>query len=465
MAKREMIEKISDKIDQEVTITGWIENSRDHGKVVFWDVRDTSGVVQVVIFNKDLLEQVKSFREEFLVSITGKVKKRPDKLVNPELKNGNLELASESISLVSSCEVPPFEINKSTSNVNEETRFKYRYLDLRTPRMARNIKTRHEFNLFLRNYLSEKSFLEIETPILTKGTPEGAREFIVPSRLSKGSFFVLPQSPQQYKQLLMVAGFEKYFQIARCFRDEDQRGDRQPEFTQLDIEMSFVEEEDVLSLTEQMIIELVTKLFPEKKITGKPFPRIDYSESIKKYKTDKPDLRKNKKDQNELAFAWVVDFPLFEKTENSNGLTSSHHPFTRPKDSDMKLLEKEPAKVRASAYDLVLNGFEIGGGSIRIHEEELQKKIFEVLGVPKNEMSERFGHLLKAFKFSPPPHGGIALGIDRILSILLEEPNIREVIAFPKTGDAKDPMTGAPTSLPDVLLKEAGVKLTKDKNK
>lgn len=465
MAKREMIGELAEKIDQDVVISGWIKNSRDHGKVIFWDVRDTSGVMQVVIYKKDLIELVKGFREEFLVTIAGKIQKRPDNLVNAELANGNLELASESISLISSCEVPPFEIHNSTNGVNEETRLKYRYLDLRTARMARNIKTRHQFNLFIRNYLSKKTFTEIETPILTKGTPEGAREFIVPSRLSKGSFFVLPQSPQQYKQLLMVAGFEKYFQLARCFRDEDQRGDRQPEFTQLDIEMSFVEEEDVLALTEQMMVEIVKELFPEKKISNKPFPRIEYTEAIKKYKTDKPDLRKNKDDKNELAFAWIIDFPLFEKTENSKGLTSSHHPFTRPRGSDMALLEKEPAKVRASAYDLVLNGFEIGGGSIRIHEEDLQKKIFKILGISDEEVNSRFGHLLRAFEYSPPPHGGIALGIDRVLSILLEEPNIREVIAFPKTGDAKDPMTGAPTPLPDMLLREAGVKLAEVKKK
>jgi len=329
--------------------------------------------------------------------------------------------------------------------------------------MANNIKTRHKFNIFIRDYLDKKAFIEIETPILTKGTPEGAREFIVPSRLTKSSFFVLPQSPQQYKQLLMVAGFEKYFQLARCFRDEDQRGDRQPEFTQLDIEMSFAEEEDVLALTEQMMVALVSELFPEKKISKNPFPRIEYAEAMKKYQTDKPDLRKNKDDQNELAFAWIVDFPLFEKTENSKGLTSSHHPFTRPKDSDMTLLEKDPAKVRASAYDLVLNGFEIGGGSIRIHEKDLQKTIFKILGISDAEVASRFGHLLRAFEYSPPPHGGIALGIDRVLSILLEEPNIREVIAFPKTGDAKDPMTGAPTPLPEILLKEAGVKLSEAK--
>jgi len=465
MPTREMIGELAKKVDQNVVISGWIKNARDHGKVIFWDVRDTTGVVQVVIYNKDLLEKVKSFREEFLVTISGKIQKRPDNLVNPELENGNLELASESINLLSSCEVPPFEVHNSTSGVNEETRLKYRYLDLRTSRMANNIKTRHKFNLFIRDYLDKKAFIEIETPILTKGTPEGAREFIVPSRLTKGSFFVLPQSPQQYKQLLMVAGFEKYFQLARCFRDEDQRGDRQPEFTQLDIEMSFAEEEDVLALTEQMMVALVSELFPEKKISKNPFPRIEYAEAMKKYQTDKPDLRKNKDDQNELAFAWIVDFPLFEKTENSKGLTSSHHPFTRPKDSDMALLEKEPAKVRASAYDLVLNGFEIGGGSIRIHEKDLQKTIFKILGISDAEVANRFGHLLRAFEYSPPPHGGIALGIDRVLSILLEEPNIREVIAFPKTGDAKDPMTGAPTPLPEILLKEAGVKLSEAKKK
>jgi aspartyl-tRNA synthetase len=302
--------------------------------------------------------------------------------------------------------------------------------------------------------------VEIETPILTKGTPEGAREYIVPSRIHKGKFYVLPQSPQQFKQLLMAAGIERYFQIAKCFRDEDQRGDRQPEFTQLDVEMSFASEKEIRSLWAQCLIELIKNLFPDKKIKQIPFPEITYAESLEKYGNDKPDMRNNKNDPNELAFCWVLDFPLFVKGEKGER-TSSHHPFTAPREEDISLLDKEPDKVRAQSYDIVLNGYEIGSGSIRIHKKKVQQKIFQILGLSPEEIKVRFGHMLEAFEYGAPPHGGIAPGIDRLAMILLGESNIREVMAFPKTGEAEDLMMGAPGELEESQLEEAGIKKMK----
>ncbi len=322
---------------------------------------------------------------------------------------------------------------------------------------------RHSVTKFFRNWLSQNGFLEIETPMMTKGTPEGSREFIIPSRLHQGKFYVLPQSPQQFKQLLMVAGMEKYFQVARCFRDEDQRGDRQPEFTQIDLEMSFVDEEDVMNIIESSVIEMTKILFPEKKISQTPFLRISYQESMEKYGNDKPDLRENKGDKNELAFAWVVDFPMFEYSETEKKLTAAHHPFTHPKDSDIEALDSKPESAKARAYDLVLNGYEIGGGSIRIHKADLQNKIFQILGLSGEQIKKRFGHILEAFSYGTPPHGGFAFGFDRLIMILAGEPNIREVIAFPKTGDARDPMMEAPSRMPEEQLKELGIEITKKK--
>jgi aspartyl-tRNA synthetase len=307
--------------------------------------------------------------------------------------------------------------------------------------------------------LAEKDFLEIETPILTKGTPEGAREFMVPSRLWPGKFYVLPQSSQQFKQLLMVAGAERYFQIARCFRDEDTRGDRQAEFTQLDIEMSFIEQEDIFQLIEPMMIELVEKLYPNKKIMSKPFPRLTYAECMEKYGTDKPDLRTNKEDPDALAFMWLIDPPMFKFSENEKKLVASHHPFTMPNLEDMKEYPDEPKKWRALGYDLVLNGFEIAGGSIRIHLRDIQQKVFELLGVGENEIKNRFGHMLEAFEFGAPPHGGIAPGVDRLMAILQNEPNIREVIVFPKTGDSRDLMMDAPNYTSRKSLDQANIEI------
>jgi len=312
----------------------------------------------------------------------------------------------------------------------------------------------------LRRQLWDAGFTEIETPYLTKGTPEGAREFVIPSRNQPGKFYVLPQSPQQFKQLLMVAGLERYFQFARCFRDEDQRGDRQPEFTQLDMEMSFVfKEEDVMEVTERLMKAVVKEVAPGKRIAADPFPVMTYAEVMEKYGSDKPDLRKDKNDPDELAFLWVVDFPLFEHSDTEGRLVSAHHPFTAPKDEDKEMLTKEPSAVRAKAYDLVLNGYEVAGGSVRIHERELQNLIFKTLGIEDDEIAARFGHILEAFEYGAPPHGGIAWGYDRLVMILADQPNIREVITFPKTGDARDLMMGAPSDVPPSQLADVHIRV------
>ena len=366
---------------------------------------------------------------------------------------------------------PPFEIDKNTIGINEELRLKYSYLDLRSERMKKNIILRNNVSQFFRKHLLAEGFLEIETPILTKGTPEGAREFIVPSRVYPGQFYVLPQSPQQFKQLLMVAGMEKYFQLARCFRDEDQRGDRQPEFTQLDIEMSFVEQEDVMSLIEAMMIELVKTVTPEKRIQQIPFPRIPYKEAMEKYGNDKPDIREDKNDPNLLAFCWVVDFAFFEKTEptsaeataGKSGWTFSHNPFSAPiPEHREQLIKKERiGEIVADQYDIVLNGYEAGGGGIRNHTPEALRSVFEIMGFTDEQINEQFGHMLEAFDFGAPPHGGIALGVDRVIAILANEPNIREVIAVPKTGDARDLMMGAPSPLPRKSLEDVHIEIKK----
>jgi aspartyl-tRNA synthetase len=447
-------------VGESVTVAGWVHVRRDMGKIIFIDLRDSTGLLQVVFApnNKELLEAANALRPEFCVRIKGQVNERPEKQRNENMITGTVEMLAEEMEILNEAKTPPFEIDKDTMAINEELRLKYRYLDLRSERMAGNIRLRDQVIGFCREWLRGQDFAEIETPILTKGTPEGAREFIVPSRIHPGNFYVLPQSPQQFKQLLMVSGVERYFQVARCFRDEDQRGDRQPEFTQLDLEMSFVDqEEEVMGLIEEMIIALVEQKFPDKKLLKKPFPRLSYAEAMEKYNSDKPDLRENKEDPNELAFGWVVDFPLFDDSETEGRLVSSHHPFTAPKDEDVELLDSEPAKVRAKAYDLVLNGYEVGGGSIRIHQRDLQKKIFQTLGLDEEEISSRFGHILEAFEYGAPPHGGIAPGIDRLVMILAGEPNIREVMAFPKTGDARCPLMGAPSDIPPSKLADVHI--------
>lgn len=461
--KRTIIAQTVNSINQEVKVYGWVNTRRDHGKIAFIDLRDRSGMLQIVFVpGSKAHEKVSEVRPEWVVSITGKVKKRPEKMVNPNMITGTVEMEAIDMQILSKSKTPPFELDKDTSKVDEEIRLKYRYLDLRSQRMAKNITLRHDMVRFFREYLYKQDFREIETPYLTKSTPEGAREYIVPSRIHAGHFYVLPQSPQQFKQLLMIAGIERYFQIARCFRDEDQRGDRQPEFTQLDMELSFVDQEDILNLIEDMMIEMVKKVAPEKKISKTPFPRLTYKEAMEKYGSDKPDLRNNKEDKNELCFAWITDFPLFKYSQTDKKLVASHHPFTMPYKEDLDKLDSKPEEVKAYCYDLVLNGFEVASGSIRIHDREIQNKIFKLLGVSEEEKQRRFGHMLEAFEYGAPPHGGIAPGIDRLAAILAGEDAIRDVIAFPKTGDARDPLMDSPSQVSEQQLKDVHISLREE---
>ena len=460
--ERTYIKDLKDKIGEVVKLDGWVNIRRDHGKLIFIDLRDATGMVQMVALpnNADAHAIAGTIRPEWVIEVTGNVNARPERMVNKDEINGAIELELLSVTVLNEAQTPPFDVQSDGKEINDETRLTYRYLDLRRPRMQNNIRTRDTIISFFRDYMHKNGFVEIETPIMMKGTPEGSREYVVPSRLESGKFYVLPQSPQQFKQLCMVAGFEKYFQIARCFRDEDTRGDRQPEFTQLDYEMAFVTQEDILAYTEKMFIELVTTLFPERKISQDPFPRITYAESIERYGSDKPDIRTNKEDQNELAFAWVLDFPMFEKDKKGN-ITAAHHPFCSVKEEDMpKLMKGEDLySIRANSYDLVLNGYELSSGSMRIHKADIQQKVFELLNISKEDQEKKFGHMIEAFKYGTPPHGGFAPGIDRLVMILQNEPNIREVIAFPKTGEGKDPMMNAPAEIDPEQLKELGLQI------
>lgn len=457
-------------LNEEVQIYGWVDSRRDHGQIIFIDLRDKTGKIQVVFSpeKKEIYKLAEKLRAEWVIEIKGKVNSRPENMQNPKIATGKIEIEAEELKVVSEADALPFEISDAKT-VNEETRLKYRYLDLRSQRLRDNLINRHLIIKFIRDFLSARDFIEIETPILTKSTPEGARDYVVPSRLEPGKFYALPQSPQQYKQLLMVSGIERYFQIARCFRDEDTRGDRQPEFTQLDLEMDFPTQEDILQLIEQLFKELVTKIYPNKKIKEFPFPRITYQEAMDKYQSDRPDLRetnsKGEKDPDELAFAFVVNFPLFEWKKEDKRWGAVHHPFTKPKiepgetiEQAVQRIKKDPQLPLADQYDCVLNGNEIGGGSIRISEPELLEAIFQILGHQPEEISMKFGHLLKAFRYGTPPHGGIALGLDRIVMLLQDEPSIREVIAFPKTGDGRDLMMEAPSIIDEKQLKELHLK-------
>ena len=459
-------------LNQEVSLYGWVDSRRDHGKIIFIDLRDKTGIVQLVFSpdKKEVYELADKLRSEWVIEIRGKVNARPEGMENSKILTGTIEIETNSLQVLTEAKTPPFDISSDGKEIGEDLRLKYRYLDLRRERMRKNLNHRYQFIKFIRDYLTEKEFVEVETPELTKSTPEGARDYVVPSRLDSGKFYALPQSPQQYKQLLMVAGLERYFQIARCFRDEDTRGDRQPEFTQLDLEMDFPTQEDILALIENLFKNLIEKLYPEKKILEFPFPRLTYQEVITKYHTDKPDLRKSassgQNDPHELAFSFVIDFPLFEWKEEEKRFDAVHHPFTRPKFNKgesikeaIERIQKDPSQPLAQQYDFILNGYEIGGGSLRIHEPELLEAIFEIMGHKKEAIYQKFGHLLEAFSYGVPPHGGIALGLDRIIMILENESSIREVIAFPKTGDAKDLMMNAPSEIDEKQLKELHLKI------
>jgi aspartyl-tRNA synthetase len=469
---------------KEVELAGWVHARRDHGKLVFIDLRDRSGLAQVV-FGPEIKE-AGNLRSEYVIRVRGEVKKRPPEMVNEKLPTGNFEVKAGRLEIINAAAALPISVDTDGYEINEEMRLRYRYLDLRRERLKENLIARHKITKFIRDFLSDRGFIEVETPILSKSTPEGARDYLVPSRIWKGKFYALPQSPQQYKQLLMVAGLEKYFQLPRCFRDEDTRGDRQPEFTQLDIEMSFATQEDILNLTEELYKALIEKLFPEKKIStldaqGK-FPRLKYNEVMAKYGSDRPDLRKNNEDVNELAFAFVTDFPMFEKKVDGS-LGAAHHPFTLPTTDTsldpvrfqhadypeygeiMKALDSEEESLKLSAYqyDLVCNGYEIGGGSIRIYNKDLLAKVFERLGNKPEDIKKQFGHMLEAFTYGVPQHGGIACGLDRLIAVLQDEPNIREVIPFPKTGEGYDPMMNSPSEVDKKQLDELGIEIKKKK--
>jgi aspartyl-tRNA synthetase len=565
-------------VDQDVILMGWVNRLRDIGNLVFIDLRDREGLVQVVVPSEkeSLLEKAKKIKMEDVVAVKGIVKKREKKSRNLQLATGEIEVIAKEIAVLNTTSVPPFMI-ADPPQVSEELRFKYRYLDMRRPSLQCNIKLRHEAALCVRNFLSQKGFYEIETPFLTKSTPEGARDYLVPSRMYKGRFYALPQSPQIFKQILMISGFDKYFQIVRCFRDEDLRADRQPEFTQIDIEMSFIEMEDVFEVVENLMASVFEII--DIKIKH-PFPKIPYNVSMEKYGTDRPDLRigmeivdlteigscidsdiirkalssggvlrgivvkkgaklsrsqldklnqkakdmggtgiawikqadgfksslkiaednlriiweklegKNddlvlmladeekavskilgetrttlahsqERDQKTFQFAWVTDFPLFEWSEEEKGLVSVHHPFTSPVEEDLDFIEKEPQRVKAKAYDLVCNGVEIGGGSLRIHDHALQKKIFKVLGLSPKKAEDKFGFFLRALKYGAPPHGGIALGFDRLVMMLAGEESIRDVIPFPKTTSALCLLTESPAVVDPKQLKGLGLQTAK----
>ena len=571
-------------VGQEVTLAGWVNRRRDHGGVIFVDLRDRSGVVQIVANPEgasDAHAVAQQVRGEYVIQLKGVVQPRPAGLTNPDIPTGEIEVVAEEVKVLNPANTPPFYIYDD-SHVDEALRLKYRYLDLRRPRMQRNIILRHRVVKSIRDFLDARGFVEIETPILFKTTPEGARDYLVPSRVHPGKFYALPQSPQQLKQLLMVAGYERYFQIARCFRDEDQRGDRQPEFTQLDLEMSFVEREDIMALTEELMIGLV-ETCSNRDVLAKPFPRLTYREAMERFGTDRPDMRFGMelvdisdlvaecgfgifsktvasggrvkgilatgcgtysrrqvdelaelaqregakglawlaldqegnvrssfakflaedeiaailqrmeakpgdlllfiadrsqvvntalgalrlelgerlglRDRSVLAFCWVIDFPLFEWDEEGQRWDPSHHLFTAPMPEDISLLEEKPGAARGQQYDLVCNGEEVAGGSIRIHQRVVQEKIFELIGLDVEVARERFGHMLEAFEYGTPPHGGIAPGIDRLVMLMAGEPNIREVIAFPKTQQAADLMAGAPSPADPAQLEELHIRI------
>src|SRR3989344_6834014 len=458
---RILTKEIVNKEGEAVELLGWVAVRRDHCKLIFIDLRDRSGVAQVVFLPKpeELHSLADKLRSEWVVKIVGKVNNRPKGMENPEIETGEFEIQAEKLEILNQAEALPIAIDTDGYEIGEESRMKHRYLDLRRPRLQKNLKMRAEIIKFIRDYLASRDFVEIETPILSKSTPEGARDYLVPSRLHAGKFYALPQSPQQYKQLLMAAGFERYFQIARCFRDEDTRGDRQPEFTQLDLEMSFVKENDVMALIEEMFIELIKTHYPEKRVQQIPFPCISYKDAMDKYGIDRPDLRDDKNDPDLLAFAWVVDFPFFEKSEDG-GWVFTHNPFSAPKPehTDWLTEKKNIGEILTTQYDIIVNGYEVGGGSMRNHRPEALKKVFEIMGFSGDEITANFGHMIEALGFGAPPHGGIAPGLDRLFMILENEPNIREVMAFPKTGDGRDPMMESPSLVKAAQLKELRIK-------
>lgn len=444
--------ELSEKnVGKKVKLAGWVHSVRDHKTIAFLDIRDRYGVTQVVYDPK----KFKDLSDESVVIIEGNVVKRDKKFINAKIPTGKIEVKASNVDILSRVDKLPFEINKD-KEVNDELRLKYRYLDLRKTVNKDKLLFRHKVSSAVREFMNNEGFIEIETPLLVKNTPGGARNYLVPSRINKGKFYALPESPQLYKQILMIAGLDKYYQITKCLRDEDLRQDRQPEFTQIDIEMSFLEEEDIYNLIEGLLKYVFKKILNENIKT--PFLRMSYADAMAKYKCDKPDIRKK---GDKFAFCWIVDFPLLEYSKEEKKLVSMHHPFTSPKEEDLKLLSKSPEKARARAYDIVLNGVEIGGGSIRINKPEMQEQIFDVLKIDKKTAKDKFGFLIEALSYGAPVHGGIAIGFDRLVALMQGLSDIREVIAFPKNKAAENPMDGCPSEISEKQLKELGVKVNK----
>ncbi|MBU6415017.1 aspartate--tRNA ligase [Patescibacteria group bacterium] len=459
--ERILISETIKKTGESVTVKGWVSVRRDHGKIIFIDLRDRSGILQIVFTpsEKEVYEIASRLRQEWVIAVVGKIAERPKGMQNSEIETGQIELQAENIEVLNEAQTPPFPLDTGGLDIEEAVRLKYRYLDLRRERLQKNIILRSRVVLLFRQFLHERGFYEIETPLLTKATPEGSRDFLVPSRLQPGKFYALPQSPQQYKQLLMVAGFEKYFQVARALRDEDLRSDRGFEHSQIDLEMSFVEREDVMRLVEEVVLFVAESI--GKTVTQKPFPRFTYAEALQKFNADKFDMRDADK-KNTLAFAWVTDFPVFEKDKEGKW-TYSHNPFTAPRKEDEEnlLAGKNIGSIVSQQYDLVCNGHEIGGGGIRIHKAELLEKVFEIIGHKKEDIEKQFGHMLDALRYGAPPHGGIALGIERLMMIFAEEEFLREVQAFPTTSNGETSVMQAPSEVDEKQLKELHLKILK----
>mgnify|MGYP001587081175 CR=1 FL=1 len=463
--ERTLIKDLKANLGREALIKGWVDVRRDQGKLIFFEFRDASGKVQGVILPnaKEAHAVGSKLRSEWVVEVRGKVNQRPDKNVQKDAPNGDIELEILSIVILNEAATPPFDVTSDGRDISEDVRLKYRYLDLRRPRMQKNLRLRSEFVDRIRQFLFKQRFTEIETPYFTSTTPEGSRDFVVPSRMYPGKFFALPQSPQQYKQLLMVAAFERYFQIARCFRDEDLRADRGFEHTQIDMELSFVTKEDIMKLDEEMITTVVEAM--GYRLKQKPFPRFTYKEAMKKFGADKFDLRTEEDKKNGiLAFAWVVDFPFFEKDKEGNW-TFTHNPFSIPSPEHLEwhLAGTHTEEIITQQYDLVCNGFETGGGSVRAHKPEILKATFRTMGYTEEQIQRDFGHMLAAFSFGAPPHGGIAHGIERLMMIMTGENELREVQSFPQTSSGRTAVMEAPSDISEKQMKELGIEIRKKK--
>lgn len=462
--QRTLAKELSSKVGERVRLMGWVAARRDHGKITFIDFRDYSGTAQVVFLPKcqETHALAQTLRDWWVIEIEGLVQARPKGMENPNTVSGTIEVVGECLSVLNEAATLPFPVDTDGYDISEELRLKYRYLDLRRPRLLNNLILRQRYIQFVREYLMKRDFLEVETAILSKSTPEGSRDFLVPSRLQPGAFYALPQSPQQYKQMFMLSGFERYFQFARVFRDEDLRADRLFEHTQLDLEMAFAEPDDIFKLVEPMLTEFCESLGCA--VQQKPFPRLAYDEVMAKYRSDKPDLRPDKNNPGHMAFAWITDFPMFEKKDDGR-IGACHHPFTALKDEHIGWItdKKKMWQARSKQYDLVLNGREIFGGSIRTHNPEILTLVFEALGLKRKEIKAQFGHMLEAFRYGLPPHGGIAGGVERFLMTLLNEKNIREVVALPTTSKGTTAIMDSPASVSAEQLKELHLRVIKAK--